>query len=340
MVTTLISLSSIGKVDDRAKDLSHNDLGALKALVTVSEHFMANGYRVVKHLYVQDGDLKAEDRTAKEIAGFEAEARASVAKLRPLLRTDAAKAKAAEFDAQLSAFESATNKAIRQSRQETVDKVEERTGSRTTYEQDVMPVFERLDVLHNQLEELVSETAVADVRQASATTASAKRDALLIMLAAVAAAIGLALVVTRSVVRPVAELGDRLRSLNDHCLQGLGDGLNAVAEGDLTHAVAPVTTPVEVRSSDELGRLTETFNSMLAKTQGGLESYNAMREQLGMRIGEVSAGAGTVSAASEQMATTSDEAGRAVGEIASSASELARTAEQLDQLVRRFKIAA
>jgi len=40
------------------------------------------------------------------------------------------------------------------------------------------------------------------------------------------------------------------------------------------------------------------------------------------------------------MATTSDEAGRAVGEIASSASELARTAEQLDQLVRRFKIAA
>lgn len=288
VVTTLISVSSIGKVDDRAKDLSHNDLGALKALVTVSEDVMANGYRVVKHLYVQDGDLKGEDRTAKEIA---AEARASVAKLRPLLRTDAAKAKAAEFDAQLAAFESATNKAIRQSRQETVDKVEERTGSRTTYEQDVIPVFERLDVLHDQLEELVSETAATDVKQASATTASAKRDALLIMLAAVAAAIGLALVVTRSVVRPVAELSDRLRSLNDHCLQALGDGLNALAEGDLTHAVAPVITPVEVRSSDELGRLTETFNSMLAKTQGGVESYNAMRGQLGVLIGEVSAGA-------------------------------------------------
>src|SRR5689334_11563495 len=92
VVTTLISLSSIGKVDDRAQRLSHNDLGALKALVTVSEDFLASGYRVVKHLYVEDGDLKAEDRTAKEVAGFEAEARESVAKLRPLLQSDAARA--------------------------------------------------------------------------------------------------------------------------------------------------------------------------------------------------------------------------------------------------------
>ena len=33
------------------------------------------------------------------------------------------------------------------------------------------------------------------------------------------AAIGLALLVTRSVTRPVAALGARLRSLNEHCLQ-------------------------------------------------------------------------------------------------------------------------
>ena len=50
---------------------------------------------------------------------------------------------------------------------------------------------------------------------------------LIVVAIAVLAAIGLALLVTRSVTRPVAALGTRLRSLNDHCLQGLGDGLDA-----------------------------------------------------------------------------------------------------------------
>jgi hypothetical protein len=59
--------------------------------------------------------------------------------------------------------------------------------------------------------------------------------------------------------RDVAALGTRLRGLNDHCLQGLGEGLNAVAAGDLTHEVLPVTTPVDVRSKDELGQLSATL---------------------------------------------------------------------------------
>jgi methyl-accepting chemotaxis protein len=81
----------------------------------------------------------------------------------------------------------------------------------------------------------------------------------------------------------VAALGTRLRSL-DHCLQGLGDGLTAVADGDLTHEVQPVTTPVEVRAKDELAQQSETFNEMLAKAQGGLQAYNDMRDQLVRRF--------------------------------------------------------
>jgi len=95
---------------------------------------------------------------------------------------------------------------------------------------------------------------------------------LIVLVIALLAAIGLAWLVTRSITRPVAELGTRLRSLNDHCLQGLGDGLHAIADGDLTVAVQPVTTPVEVRSKDELGQLSGTFNQMLTKAQGGLQA--------------------------------------------------------------------
>ena len=80
-----------------------------------------------------------------------------------------------------------------------------------------------------------------------------------------------------------------------------------MAEGDLTHDVQPVTEPVEVRSSDELGRLSATFNEMLGKMQTSIGSYNAMRMQLGALVRQVSDNAGTVSATSQQMATTSSD---------------------------------
>src|SRR4029079_12244029 len=169
----------------------------------------------------------------------------------------------------------------------------------------------------DQLEQSVTTAAAANVKAAGETTASARRTVLLVLAIALLAAIGLAILVTRSVTRPVAALGKRLRSLDENCLQGLGEGLSAIAQGDLTHEVSPVTTPVQVRSKDELGQLSETFNSMLANAQGGLLADDVMRERLVALSGEGSAGAASVPAASEQMATTSDEAGRAVGEIAS-----------------------
>ena len=40
-------------------------------------------------------------------------------------------------------------------------------------------------------------------------------------------------------------LTERLHSLSDHCLAGLGDGLRAAAGGDMTVEAVPVTTAVE-----------------------------------------------------------------------------------------------
>ena len=50
-----------------------------------------------------------------------------------------------------------------------------------------------------------------------------------------------------------------------------------MADGDLTVAVHPATTPLEAPRGSELGSLGETFNVMLAQAQGGLEAYNATR---------------------------------------------------------------
>ena len=48
-------------------------------------------------------------------------------------------------------------------------------------------------------------------------------------------------------------------------------------EGDLSHEVTPVTTPVDVRGGDEIAALGEIFNDMLDHAQSTIVAYNSMR---------------------------------------------------------------
>ncbi|MBJ7331359.1 MAG: methyl-accepting chemotaxis protein [Solirubrobacteraceae bacterium] len=85
----------------------------------------------------------------------------------------------------------------------------------------------------------------------------------------------------------IAELKERLRSLDDHCLTNLSSGLAAIAAGDLTVEVQPQTTPIAATGAQgDLAELVGLFNSMLGKAQAALESYNAMREDLRAALGD------------------------------------------------------
>ena len=82
-------------------------------------------------------------------------------------------------------------------------------------------------------------------------------------------------------------LGQRLRSLDENCLTNLQAGLDAMARGDLTVEVSPVTAKLETTSSDrQVADLVEVFNSMLGKAQAALEGYNAVREQMRAALGD------------------------------------------------------
>jgi methyl-accepting chemotaxis protein len=134
------------------------------------------------------------------------------------------------------------------------------------------------------------------------------------------------------------DLRGRLHSLDANCLTGLDEGLSAVAKGDLTVDVHPVTTPVTAAKGGSVGELGEVFNSMLAKAQGGLQAYNAMRERLNHRVGEmvneIGALAGRVAASSEQMTASSQQTGLAIDEIAKTSISVAEGAERQVGLVR------
>lgn len=82
------------------------------------------------------------------------------------------------------------------------------------------------------------------------------------------------------------ELSVGLKSLERHCLTDLDVGLQAVVNGDLTRAAQPVTRPLKAPPDARLGDLGETFNTMLARSRTALYSYNSMREDLRVSLGD------------------------------------------------------
>jgi methyl-accepting chemotaxis protein len=335
-----VAIKQVGSLEHETHVLADQDLKATSLAGTVGERAALIGHEVAQHLFVKDGDLKAQDEIQHHVEELAAANTRDGETLKKLLAGTPAEGAMKEFAATRAEYVAGWKKALELSRQETVDGDEDRAGSRAVYAEKVATgsdaVAEAAETLTAEVDKDAHETAAA----AKASADSGKRLIIIVALLALIAAAGLAAWVTRSVTRPVAALGSRLRSMNDHCLAGLTAGLEAVAQGDLTVEVVPATTPVEVTSTDELGQLCDTFNGMLAKTQRSVAAYGEMQENLSSLIGEVAGNATTVASASQQMASTSDEAGRAVGEIANAVGDVAQGAERQVRMVETARESA
>ena len=155
-----------------------------------------------------------------------------------------------------------------------------------------------------QIQSRIDQLRDADVRGAESSASSARLLGIIAALVGALVAAGVAVVIIRSVRRPIAELMEVSER---------------AAKGDLT-----------VRSdntgSDELGRLGSAFNAMI--------------ENLSELVGQIGETSGTLLTAAEGMAGTSQEAGRAVSEIAAAVGEVATGAERQASLAESARAAA
>ena len=135
----------------------------------------------------------------------------------------------------------------------------------------------------------------------------------------------------------LTDLDTKMKSIDNNCLVSLGEGLEGLRNGDLTIEAHPVTTSIESRNGHAIGSLGETFNSMLAKAQGGLNLYNETRAELATMIQQISMTSSSVNDASQRVALTSDETGNAIGEIARAVGDVASGAERQVQMVDAAK---
>ena len=154
---------------------------------------------------------------------------------------------------------------------------------------------------------------------------------MLIVVATVAGAllaIGVAIWITLAMRMRVRRVLSRLQHLRDDDVRGLADGLEAVADGNMTVDVQTSTRPIGRISSDEIGQVSLAVNAIHETTLHSIDAYNRMRARVAEILQEIAHSSASVAAASQQMATTSEETGRAICEIATTVSEVALGAER------------
>jgi methyl-accepting chemotaxis protein len=178
------------------------------------------------------------------------------------------------------------------------------------------------------------EQAAADSRFASTQSLTTWLVGLVSLVAALLAG-GFAFLVGRGITRGLRPVLDRLTMLRQHCVADLKAGLEALATGDLTVAVTPVTPPIENPSHDEIGQTAEAVNAITTATVASVGAYNRMRDELSVLVARISEVAASISAASQDIASTSEDASRAVGEIAAAIGSVAAGAERQAQMVER-----
>ena len=333
LIIAFAGTRAMSGISGKADGLAHTNLKSAELLAEIQMYAKDDTSLGEQHLYLHDGELAVEDGIAKKIVGNGATIGRDSAQLDRLLAGSSAADEVARYDQLRKQFVSALATAVQRSRQETVRNAENRDGSRNFFQNTVLKLDEQLEAAGTKLQASANELGAQAAASGASTASSGKQLMIVISIIAILLAIAIAVLVTRSVVRPVKELSGRMASLEQHDLTTLAAALDAVTHGDLTVEMAAETAPIEVKSTDELGRLSATFNGMLDQAQHSIASYNAMRTGLGEALSEVATGAGTVASASQQMASTSDEAGRAVGEIASAVTDVAHGAERQVRMV-------
>src|SRR4051794_17902796 len=139
LAVAVVGVSRVQSVRHQVDDLSQRTLRATTLLAEMNDSTSATAAAVVRHLYVFDGDLKAQDAVARQIDADIAVGAADGPRIAALVKGTAAAAPLSAANAGRVKFHWTVQSAVKRSRQETVDGAENRAGSRTYYEGTVLP---------------------------------------------------------------------------------------------------------------------------------------------------------------------------------------------------------
>jgi methyl-accepting chemotaxis protein len=147
----------------------------------------------------------------------------------------------------------------------------------------------------------------------------------------------------RNITDPLNQVVKAAYTVADVDLKKLTQSLSMLAEGDLSAQYNTQSTLVKVQSRDEMGFLSEAFNSMVANLHESGESFRQTVSTLYDLIGHVSQNAVKLRQSSSDLSMLSDQVGQASEQITMTIQQIAqginhqaesinKTAEAVDQM--------
>src|SRR5215210_7005761 len=144
LVVSVVAFKSTDHLNTKVRSLSV-EVPQYTAMVDgLAARLPEEAHASVEHLYVYDGDLKTQDEVAAEFEGLAKADEAALAGMVKVLaaapdtETRAAAGETRKLQSAYLAYLAAIRKALKVSRQETVDQVEERVQSRDIYMKQIV----------------------------------------------------------------------------------------------------------------------------------------------------------------------------------------------------------
>jgi methyl-accepting chemotaxis protein len=193
----------------------------------------------------------------------------------------------------------------------------------------------RLQQNANQITNSVHAVFETEATETNQMVGSTNVTILGTMIVALIVGLGLGLIITRGITRPLNQVMVVSQQIADIDLRSLANELTEMANGDLTRRVAFSAQPVLLKNEDEVGKLAQAFNQIILRLQDTQNTFDTMTRNLHSAIQAVSVDADELNAAAQQLAATSEQAGQATAQISATIQQVARgTAQQSDAVTR------
>jgi methyl-accepting chemotaxis protein len=165
--------------------------------------------------------------------------------------------------------------------------------------------------------------ALALNRQTHATFEQSRLIAIAALLIALAGGVVISLRLATSIRKGISAVQGQLTLMTEGGVTDLDLGMSALAQNDLTYELRSSVLPIKGYGGDEIGRMAETSNAMLARIQATMRSYETARTSLADTIGQVKAAAEALARASDQLNSAATQSGNASSQVAQTISQVA-----------------
>jgi methyl-accepting chemotaxis protein len=208
-----------------------------------------------------------------------------------------------------------------------------------TAAKDYQTVFEEFVMLRDKIEtktQTMSAQAVTLEQAAMAISTNLEQELIQlqksVLTTLLASFIGLLLFVgtvlylfARHLLRRIRQVKGMVEKITTVDLPALSGALEAVAAGNLSQTYIVQTSPLTLKSRDELGQMAASFNSMVSQLNKAGQAFEAMIANLHHLVGQVTSNASQLMVSSAQLRAISEQSGQATQQVAAAAQEQARS---------------